>query len=341
MPPPTLRRERLFGPQITLQKLDLFCAIAELSSVTRAAERLDVAQPAVTAQLRDLEHKLGVKLVERRGRNIALTEAGVRVHRWATEILTRGLELRRELTGLADGTAGQAVIAASMSAGSYILGDLIAAFRAEHPSAHISLRISDTRLTTEAVRTGACDFAVLVLDAHQDVEGLTAEPLWDERLPLVGSARTAAAIGLPSLADIAALPFICAPRGLVRRELEDDMLHTHGVIRRRVVAELGHPEAIKRALLNGNEVSFIEETAVRDEIDAGTLAVIKTPFPAPIMPLFVAYRRDKDFTVLQRQLLDFVRQARPPGLGEPLSTRIRVAKTTRNRRAFRARPKLG
>lgn len=305
----TLRRERLFGPQITLQKLDLFCTIAELSSVTRAAVELDMAQPAATAQLRDLEQKLGVKLVERRGRNIALTEAGERVHRWAAEILTRSTELRRELTGLGDGTAGQAIIAASMSAGSYILGDVITDFRAAHPAPLVSLRIYDTRATTEAVRTGACDFAVLVLDPHQNIEGLVIEPLWDERLLLVAG-RDNPAPSVIGTAAIAALPFIAPPRGLIRREMEEDMLLARGIVNRRVVVELGHPEAIKRALTRGNEVTFIEESAVADEIRDGALRVIETPL-ALTMPLFVAYRRDKAFTVLQRRLLDFIRAARP------------------------------
>ena len=74
---------RGFAPYLTFQKLEVFCTVVEFGSVTGAADKLCVTQPVVTAHLRSMEAKLGCVLVKRVGRNIALTEAGQRVHRWA------------------------------------------------------------------------------------------------------------------------------------------------------------------------------------------------------------------------------------------------------------------
>src|SRR5580698_19292 len=103
---------RAFDPYFTLQKLEVFCLFVDLQSVTRASERLCVAQPVVTAHLRGLETKLGVTLVKRVGRNIGLTEAGERVYKWANDVVMRTREMERELSGMEDGVAGSAVLAA-------------------------------------------------------------------------------------------------------------------------------------------------------------------------------------------------------------------------------------
>ena len=309
-----LRRTRPVAPQLTLQKLDVFCCVADYASVTKAAEQLGLAQPAVTAHLRDIEDKVGVRLVEKVGRNIALTEAGRRFLAWASEMLTRSFEMQRELSGLAGGTSGDAVIASSMTFGTYVLTDLVTAFHGRFPDTRITTKIANTRQSTEAVRTGACDFAVLLLDPKQDLDGLVLSALWYERLLLV-TRRDDASIGdTASEEALRVLPFVAAPEGLVRRDLEDEALFTQGIVHRRIVMQLGHPEAIKRAVRSGAGLTFIEETAVRDEIERGDLRVVATPGIEIRLPLFLAYRRGKSLSVMQRDLIRFLRLAKPPGL---------------------------
>jgi DNA-binding transcriptional ArsR family regulator len=83
---PLLER-RLKTSQITLQKLEVFHLVVRLGGVTRAAERLGIAQPAVTSHLRSLEDKVGATLLRRDGRNLVLTETGERIHTWAVEVI--------------------------------------------------------------------------------------------------------------------------------------------------------------------------------------------------------------------------------------------------------------
>lgn len=109
---------RLLGSELTLHKLEVLHTVAQLESVSRAAERLGIAQPVVTSHIRSIERKLGVKLTQRRGRNIAFTDEGMRVLTWADEIVTRTRELQRELSDSEAGLTGSVVISSSLSVGS-------------------------------------------------------------------------------------------------------------------------------------------------------------------------------------------------------------------------------
>ena len=193
---------RGFDSYLTFQKLEVFCTVVELGSVTRAADRLCIAQPVVTAHVRSMEARLGYALVRRSGRNIALTEAGERIYRWATEVITRTREVERELAGLESGEMGNAVVATSMSVGSYALPPLLLDFHRLHPDGLVTVEISNPQGAVDATRMGTCDFAVILLAVGQDLDGLTTLPLWEDDLVLVCS---------PSNGQLAAGRSRCAP----------------------------------------------------------------------------------------------------------------------------------
>ena len=75
--------------RVSFRRLEIFCAVVDEGGVTRAAEKLLLAQPAVSSQLRALETWLGARLFARNGSRYELTEAGARAYRWATETLAR------------------------------------------------------------------------------------------------------------------------------------------------------------------------------------------------------------------------------------------------------------
>ncbi|EYS97954.1 LysR family transcriptional regulator [Cupriavidus sp. SK-4] len=302
---------RGFDPYLTFQKLEVFCTVAELGSVTRAADRLCIAQPVVTAHLRSMEARLGYPLVARAGRNIALTEAGERVYRWATEVITRTREIERELAGLEGGGAGNAVVATSMSIGSYALPPLIVDFYRQHPNGLVTVQISNPQAAVDATRIGGCDFAVILLTAKQDLDGLTAIPLWEEDLLLV-CAPGSRWVKQPSRElDLHQVPFISTPRNLARRELEDTHLRKHGLENRRVVLELGHPEAMKHAVRQDIGLSFMLASSIRADVARGDLVVLDRPDLPMKIPSYVVYREDKRFSAFQAALLQFIRDAAP------------------------------
>lgn len=307
---------RVFASQATLHKLEIFCMVCDLQSVTRVAERMRVAQPVISAHLRFLENKLGARLFERSGRRIVLTRAGTRVYTWARDVITRTTELERELAVSVDGEAGSAMVSASMTVASYVLPPLFADFRRTWPNGGVTVQISNPQLVTAAVREGSCDFGVCILDPRHDVDGLNVERLWTEQLILIAAADSPLVGDAASPEEISKLPFISSPRNQVRREIEEDALRMHGILSRKVVLEFGHPEAMKQAVRCHAGVAFVMETSVRDELKRGLVRHIATPGLDLPVPVFLVHRRGKSFSDFQERLMDFVRSApvdeRPP-----------------------------
>ena len=304
---------RGFDPYLTLQKLEVFCTVAELRSVTRAADRLCISQPVVTAHLRGLESKLGSTLVQRIGRNIALTEAGERVYGWASEMLSRTREMERELAGLQNGAVGKAVVATSMSVGSYALPALITDFYTQHQDGLVSVQISNPIAAVDAIRSGGCDFAVIMLAPNQNLEGLTVEPLWEEPLLLVAAPNSRWLTSPVAEIDLNQVPFISAPPNLARREIEDAQLRLHGITERRIILELGHPEAMKHAVLQDLGLCFMLASSVRREIDRGELDVLNRPDLRMTITTSLVYRDQKHFSPFQSVLIQHIRKAAAPG----------------------------
>jgi LysR family transcriptional regulator, low CO2-responsive transcriptional regulator len=301
-------------PHLSLQNLEILCAVAEFQSVSRAAGHVGIAQPGVTAHLRAIEHRLGVKLVTRVGRNVRLTEAGERVVRWASDLLTRTREIEREIGGLEGGGEGRVVVAASMTWGSYVLPDLIAAFRATHLRTSIATLVTNPRGTVEAVRSGACDFAISVMDKREDRANLVVELLWEEPLFLVSAPQSKLVGESVEASQLEDVPFVAAPKGLVFRDIEDEVLHANGIKRHNVPIEFGHPEAFKRLVRADVCLTFMFETSVREEIDRGDLRAVNIPGINIQIPISLIYRADKAFSPIQSELITHIRNSTPPGL---------------------------
>lgn len=305
---------RGFDSHLTLQKMEVFCVVAELQSVTRAADFLCISQPVVTAHIRSLETTLGARLIRREGRGIALTPTGQRVLKWAHETVTRTRELERELGGATDIGPGKVVVAASMSAGSYQVPGIICDFHATYPDGLVQLAISNPQVALEATRTGACDFAVTIIAPTQNLEGLTAQPLWIEPLWLVTAPASRWVGDSVEREAVAGLPFVSTSNSTVMQQLEEGQLRANGVPSRRIVLELGHPEAQKEAVRRDVGVCFFLRSSVEQDLRHGELRLVRTPGLEMAIPLYLVYRKDKAFSPFQLALRQHVEAARPAGV---------------------------
>lgn len=168
-----------------LRQLRYLVALADEGHFTRAAARSNVAQPALSQQLRKLERELGVGLVDRTTRRVALTPAGAalvaRARRVLAELDAADAELQ-QLTGL---LAGRVTIGITTTPGPLDLLPLLERFHARHPGVELVVREDlSTRLAGE-LRADALDVALLSTPAPEDRQRLALEPLARERLVAV------------------------------------------------------------------------------------------------------------------------------------------------------------
>jgi DNA-binding transcriptional LysR family regulator len=295
-----------YDNRITFQKLEIFCLVVELGGVSRAADRLMVAQPVVSTHLRSLQARLGTRLLYRDGNQMKLTPAGERVHDWARETLSRTRALMRELDGLSDGDRGSVVLAASMTLGSYVLPSVLSAFRARRPGASISLSVMGSEDAIAAVETGAADFAIVVANTLPSSPALRAEPLSQDSVVLVAAPDFDPDITSLPVQTLETAPLVSAPSSHIQRALLDDLMARHGVQPRNVVIELGHPEAMKQATRDGLGLWLAFSSAVRHELAEGLLRRIEIVDAEFVVPIVAVTRADKRLSPLQQELLDVI-----------------------------------
>ena len=293
--------------RITLHKLEVFELVVELGGVSRAADRLFVAQPVVTAHVRSLEQRLGTVLFYREGGRMHLTEGGRAVHSWASDLLRRTRELSRHLDGLSDGTQGSVVLGASMSVGSYSLPPLLSRFREERPLVDIVLNILDTEHAMADTEAGENDFAVVVVEGDPVSRGLSSEKLGDDELVVVAAPAGEPADSRITVDELATLSFVEAPQKLLRRQFVDRQLERIGISDRRVSIQLGHPEAMKRATMAGLGVAVLFRSAVRSELETGRLREIVVEDVSLAGPVYLVHRKDKLFSAVHRELIEAIR----------------------------------
>jgi DNA-binding transcriptional LysR family regulator len=292
--------------RITLHKLEVFALVVELGGVSRAADRLFVAQPVVSAHIKTLEERLGAVLFYREGREMHLTDAGRAVHLWATDVLRRTRELARDLDGLSDGRRGSVVIGTSMSIGSYSLPALLSRFRKEREEVTIRLNILDAEHAMAATESGENDFAVVV-QGEPPSRGLRAELIGEDELVVVAPADGEPAATRITVEELSRLSFVEAQENLLRRKFVDRQLARIGVTDRRVAIELGHPEAMKRATAEGLGVAVLFRSSVEAELRDGRLREIEVEGVRLSGPVYLAYRNDKSFSALHRELIAEIR----------------------------------
>lgn len=303
-----LHNRLLHSRNLTLHKLKVFCTVAEYSSVTKAAEQLNIAQPAVTAHLRGLEESLGVQLVCKVGRNIELTHAGERTLLWASDVLRRSSEMFLDLSDIKEGLLGKTKVVASMVAGSYKLPEIVLEFYKEYPTAKVSLSIASPHLATQAVLSGDCDFGVTLIDPNKDISHLEIELLWKEPLFLVAALNSTLVGDVAELPDLVSLPLITPPKGQIARELIDEALRATGVVRTNSVLAFGHPESILRAIRADAGAGFVFQSALPPDPEKEGVRVVKTPGMEIAMPLFLVYDKKTVFSAPQINLMNKIRE---------------------------------
>jgi len=255
---------------LTIRQLEVLAAVGREGSVTAAAESLHLTQPAVSMQLRQLEHQLELALFETVGRRLQITEPGKELVRLAAELLARLDDFEqtaRSLRGVRHGRIRLGVV----STAKYFAPRLLAQFVKLHAGLEFKLTIHNRAQIIEQLQAYAIDLGIM----GQPPEGLHFEGTPFAPNPLVTIAAPSHPLSLRrglNPEDLADQPFIVRESGSGTRNAMDRYFADHGVHVRQVM-EADSNETIKQAVMAGIGLGFLSLHTVRPELAAGRVAV--------------------------------------------------------------------
>jgi DNA-binding transcriptional LysR family regulator len=258
------------------KQLAAFCAVVERRSFSQAAERLGVTQPAVSLQVRSLEKRLGTQLLDRSGRRVEPTEAGMRLYLGAQRLLALEEQVLSDVTlESGDELTGTFDIGASTGPGGIVLAHLLCEFQARNPELHVALHVFDTHTIIE--RVSARELELGVVGAARRHRGVVFEPFLHDEVILVVPPGLAFAGRTVTLDELRAETLIVMQEGAGVRQMIEDELRRIGVRLRDldVRLELGLQESVTTAVKAGFGVTFISGTSVEADLAAGTLAAAR------------------------------------------------------------------
>jgi LysR family transcriptional regulator, transcriptional activator of the cysJI operon len=258
------------------RQLAAFCAVVERRSFSQAAERLGVTQPAVSLQVRALEKRLGTQLLDRSGRRVEPTEAGLRLYRGAQRLLTLEGQILDEIAGEGEGElTGELQIGASTGPAAIVVPLLLCEFQREHPSLRIALTVADTQAVVE--RVAARELELGIVGAARRHRAVSFEPFFDDEVILACPPGHAFAGRTVTLDELRSESLIVMQDGAGVRQIVEDELRTLGSRLRDldVRLELGLQESVRSAVQAGYGVTFISRSAVEPELASGSLTAAK------------------------------------------------------------------
>lgn len=257
---------------MTLEQLRIFIAVAEREHLTRGAEALNLTQSAVSTAISTLEQRYGVKLFDRIGRRIALTEAGKLFLIAARNVVAQARVAEQTLFEVAGALRGELRLAASQTVGNYWIAERIMRFRARHPGVTVSLSIGNTEQALERIVSGQADLAIV--EGEIDDPKVSVSQLTGDRAVLVlpvnfDTENTAS----PDDIDWARLRFVARERGSGTRAILETVLGTKGLKldHSNLVMELPSNEAVCHGVEVGAGASLLSLLVVEKSCKAGRL----------------------------------------------------------------------
>ncbi len=260
--------------QITLRQLEIFKAVVEEQQVTRASKKLLLTQSAVSLALSELENHLGGPLFDRDSRSLLLNERGRYFLPLCREILYKAHRVNYLMNEKHAGIAGSLNIVASSTIGSYVLPFMASAYKKMHPNVYLSIQIHNTGMAEQLIVDRKVDVGFVEGDVNNEQVRVT--PWFDDQLVIIANPDDVLAIRQRfSLArDLKKSVWVMREKGSGTAQIFKNKLGEY-VTDLNVVMELGHNEAIKKAVEAGAGLGCLSSLAVYGEIDRGELKVLQ------------------------------------------------------------------
>ena len=264
----------------TLQQLRILKAVASEKSFTRAAEILFVSQPSLSKQIKILENRLGIILLNREHSTISLTEGGRVFLQYSERILALCEESCRALNDVKNGDRGNLTVGASQTIGTYLMPRVLALFAQNYPQINIKVQVDSTRIIAKNVVNREIDIAVVGGDVPEELKkNLEIESFVEDELILIVPKSHPFALKKQKKInkdDLYHLNFITLNSTSTIRKFIDNILIQNNIETKQfnIIMQLNSIEGIKTAVSLGLGAAFVSSSAIEKEIELKTVEII-------------------------------------------------------------------
>jgi DNA-binding transcriptional LysR family regulator len=289
--------------QITIRQLQIIEAIIQTYSYSLAAERLHMTQPAISMQMKQLEHNTGVTLFERRGKRIVLSSAGQSLHQTMRKVLTSYDELIEEIHEAKDLYTGRIKVSATTTA-NHLITQMIANFAKKNKDITVSLKITNREKLVQQLQDFEPDI-VLMGEPPAKLD-LISEPMLANPLVMIAPyEHEYSNLKCIPLSDIAQREFVVRELGSGTRATIERFFKAKGEVLKSTL-EMGSNEAIKHAVSAGLGLGIVSLHSIKLELEAKKLVVLDVE-QLPIRRFWhIVRRKGKHLPPAAKQFQDFM-----------------------------------
>jgi DNA-binding transcriptional LysR family regulator len=296
-----------------LHQLEYFVAVAEEASFTKAASRVHVAQPGVSAQVRRLESELGQRLLDRSGRSVRLTEAGSAVLPFARAALDAVARARLAVDELAGLVRGQVTVGMVSGCALPVLAELLARFHRTYPGVAITLTEDNSDRLVEMLSDGRLDLALIGSAGEDRGQKANTVVLIDEELvAAVAPGHPLADAGPVTVSALRDVPLVSLPRGTGVRAALDAACAAAG-FEPRIVFEASALPMVVQLAAQGLGLGVVPASVANAPRAENSLVIVPIAHPPVRSRLELAWPGEPSANPAARVLIEQARALGSPG----------------------------
>jgi DNA-binding transcriptional LysR family regulator len=289
--------------QYTFHQLKIFTRIAQLGSITKAAEELHLSQPALSIQLRNFQDQFDIPLTEIVGKKLYLTDFGQEILAYAERILDQAGAMDDVVQSYKGQLTGKLKIAV-VSTGKYVMPYLLTDFLNAHPAITLELDVTNKEKVIESLEQNSIDFALVSLvPGHLKTESI---PIVKNTMHLIGAYQSKKSQKELSINELQQLPWIFREQGSGTRQMMERFLSQRHITVQKML-ELTSNEAVKQAIMANLGYSIMPLIGIRNELMSKQLMIM----PVKGLPIHTTWHiiwlKGKKHSPVVKALLEYIK----------------------------------
>jgi DNA-binding transcriptional LysR family regulator len=291
---------------INLHQLATFQVVAKHCSYVRAAEELHFSQPAVSAQIRQLEEAMGVKLFDKIGRKTHLTQAGEELYLYSQKIFSLIDETLETMASLRSPYYGRLSVGADTTVGTYVIPGILGKFHHIYPEVDITLEVVNRVYLVDALANNRIDM-VIMGKVPSDLPVFSAPFAANELVVVAPPTHRLAGCKRVPFAELAREHFLLREVGSGTRAALENAFQEAG-LPLQVSMQVGNNSAIKQGVAAGLGIALISRVALDIELETNRLVILDVEGFPIMRQWYLVHLKEKNLSSTARAFKSFILQ---------------------------------